>query len=139
MPFLAVSPGGRARWGRDDSAASPLVVLTTFVIVAVLITIAVYALAFDRPEPGVGLTTVREDGVLAFDVTRASGGLAWADVDVRFIDRAGTNVADSFLRLPTGVIDPEDRIAVAPQPPGGTYILQILHEGDELTRMSVTV
>ena len=125
--------------GRDDSAASPLVVLTTFVLVAVLLTIAVYALVFDRPEPGVDLTEVHDGDALAFDVTRASGGLAWAEVEVRFIDRAGTDVAAAFLHLPTGAIDRADRIAVAPQPPAGTYILQILHDGDELARVGVTV
>jgi hypothetical protein len=124
---------------RDESAASPLVVLTTFVLVAVLITIAVYALAFDRPEPGVSLTPVRDEGALAFEVTKASGGLSWGDVQVRLLDRGGNDVAGSFLHVPTGAIGQGDRIGVAPQPPAGTYLLQVFSGTDELARLGVTV
>lgn len=124
---------------RDESAASPLVVLTTFVLVAVLITIAVYVLVFDRPEPGIGLTAVEDGDALAFAVTSASGGLVWADLDIQFIDRAGTDVSAAFLHVPTGVVDEDDRISVAPQPPAGRYILRIVHEGDELARLGITL
>jgi hypothetical protein len=124
---------------RDESAASPLLVLTTFVLVAVLITIAVYALAFDRPEPGVSLTSVRDDGALAFEVTKASGGLSWGDVQVRFLDRGGSDVAAAYLHVPTGAIGKGDRIAVAPQPAAGTYLLQVFSGTEELARLAVTV
>lgn len=125
---------------RDDSAASPLVVLTTFVVVAVLVTIIVYALAFDRPEDGVALVAVRqEDGSLSFDVTATSGGLAWDEVTLRFLDRAGTDLAGSYLQPPAGAIDPEDRVAVDPLPPAGTYLLMVFKGDDELSRLSVTV
>jgi hypothetical protein len=125
---------------RDDSAASPLVVLTTFVVVAVLITIIVYALAFDRPEPGVALVAVREDGgALAFDVTGTSGGLDWGDVTLRFLDRAGTDLSEDYLQPPQGSIDPEDRIEVLPLPPSGTYLLMVFQGEDELSRLSVTI
>jgi hypothetical protein len=127
------------RLRKDDSAASPLVVLTTFVVVAVLITIAVYALAFDNPEPDLKVSPSHDGGVLAFDVTAAAGEIAWGDVDVRFINRGGTDVASTYLRLPTGVIEEDDRIAVAPQPPAGLYLFQVFHEGDELVRLSVRV
>lgn len=122
---------------RDDSAASPLVVLTTFVIVAVLITVAVYALAFDRPEAGVALVAVHEDGGLAFDVMKTAGGLTWGEVDVQFLDRAGTDLADSYLVLPPGAIDPEDRIVVTPLPPAGAYLLLVFKDGTELSRLAV--
>jgi hypothetical protein len=125
---------------RDDSAASPLVVITTFVLVAVLLTVIIYALVFDRPEPDVALVAVREDsGALAFDVTKTSGGLAWDEVTVRFLDRAGTDLSASYLQVPGGSIDPEDRIAVAPLPPGGTYLLMVFRGEQELTRLSVVV
>lgn len=124
---------------RDDSAASPMVVLTTFVIVAVLVTVVVYALAFDRPESGVSLVAVHDKGSLAFDVTKTSGGLDWGDVTLRFLDRAGTDLAESYLQIPQGAIDPEDRVAVSPLPPGGTYLLLVFQEGTELSRLSVTV
>lgn len=128
------------RLRRDDAAASPLVVLTTFVLVAVLLTIVVYAVAFDRPEPGVALVERRgADGGLAFEVTRASGGLTWGEVDVRFVDRGGSDVAPTFLHVPTGSIGRADRIEVGPQPPAGTYLVQVLHDGDELARLVVTV
>lgn len=125
---------------RDDSAASPLVVLTTFVVVAVLVTIIVYALAFDRPEDGVSLVAVRDEGgALAFDVTATSGGLAWDDVTLRFLDRAGTDLADSYLEVPEGDIDPEDRVLVPTLPPAGTYLLLVFGEDHELSRLSVTI
>jgi hypothetical protein len=128
------------RLRRDDSAASPLVVLTTFVLAAVLLTIVVYAVAFDRPEPGVSLVERRDDGgALAFEVTRSSGGLSWGEVDVRFVDRGGSDVASTFLHLPTGPIGRSDRIEVGPQPPAGTYLVQVLHDGDELARLVVTL
>src|SRR5687767_12493712 len=123
---------------RDDSAASPLVVLTTFVVVAVLITIIVYALAFDKPEDGVSLVAVRQEtGALAFDVTATSGGLAWDEVTLRFLDRAGTDIAASYLQVPEGAIDPEDRVEVTTLPPAGTYLLLVFSEDDELSRLSV--
>lgn len=127
------------RLRHDDQAASPLVVLTTFVVVAVLVTIAIYALVVDNPEPAIAVTPVHEDGVLAFQVTRAAGDLAWADVEVRFLDRAGVDVADTYLHLPSGAVDVEDRIAVAPQPPAGRYLLQMFAEDEELVRLAVEV
>ena len=125
---------------RDENAASPLVVLTTFVLVAVLVTIVVYALAFDRPEPGVSLVVVREDdGALAFDVTQASGDLSWDEVTVRFLDRAGSDLADSHLAIPTGSIDAEDRVVASTLPPAGTYLLLVFEGDDELSRLAVTI
>ena len=125
---------------RDESAASPLVVLTTFVVVAVLVTIIVYALAFDKPEDGVSLVAVREEsGALAFDVTATSGSLAWDEVALRFLDRSGKDLSSSYLVLPSGDIDPEDRVQVTTLPPSGTYLLMVFRGEDELSRLSVTV
>jgi hypothetical protein len=125
---------------RDDHAASPLVVLTTFVVVAVLVTVIVYALAFDKPEDGVSLVAVRgESGALAFDVTATSGGLAWDEVTLRFLDRSGADLAESYLQPPAGNIDPEDRVEVRTLPPSGTYLLMVFHGEVELSRLSVTV
>lgn len=127
-------------WSRDDSAASPLVVLTTFVLVAVLVTIVVYALVFDRPEPGVDLVAVRDDGgELAFDVTEASGGLQWEEVSLRFLDRSGADLSSSYLQVPVGSIDREDRIGVHPLPPAGTYLLLVFDDDEELARLAVTL
>jgi hypothetical protein len=125
---------------RDETAASPLVVLTTFVLVAVLVTIVVYALAFDRPEPGVSLVAVREENdALAFDVTKASGDLSWDEVTVRFLDRAGADLADSHLTLPTGPIDAQDRVVASTLPPAGAYLLLVFAGDDELSRLAVTI
>ena len=127
------------RFRRDDEAASPLVVLTTFVLVAVLVTVAVYAFVIDKPEPEIAVTPVHDDGALAFDVTRTGGDLAWSDLEVRFLDRANVDVADTYLQLPTGDVDRNDRIDVVPAPPAGTYLLQVFHKGEELVRLAVTV
>jgi hypothetical protein len=124
---------------RDELAASPLAVITTFVLVAVIVTVVVYALAFDRPEPGVSLVAVREEGALAFDVTGTSGGLDWNEVTLRLLDRSGDDLSESYLQLPAGTIDREDRVTVSPLPPSGTYLLMVFHGGNELSRLAVTV
>lgn len=131
--------GRLVAFARDDQAASPLVVLTTFVVLAVLVTVVVYALAFDRPEPGVSLVAVRDEGALAFDVTKVSSTLEWDEVTLRFLDRAGRDVSEAYLQVPLGSIDRADRVAVFPLPPAGTYLLLIFHEGDELSRLAVTI
>lgn len=128
------------RFRRDDAAASPLVVLTTFVLVAVAVTVAAYALLVDRPEPELAVTPVHEDGTLAFfDVTRTGGDLEWGDLEVRFTDRGNVDVTDTYLRVPTGEVGRDDRIEVSPVPPAGTYLLQVFLAGDELVRLAVTV
>lgn len=124
---------------RDELAASPMVVITTFIVIAVLLTVAAYALVFDRPENEVALVVVRPEGSLAFDVTKSSGGLAWAEVDLRFLDRAGNDLAESYLELPEGDIDLEDRVAVVPLPPAGTYLLLVFLGDEELSRLAVTI
>lgn len=124
---------------RDASAASPLVVIVTFVLVAVLITVVLYALVFDRPEADVELVTVRPDGTLAFDVTHTSGSLEWSEVRLTFLDRSGTDVAAAYLHLPEGSIEREDRVSVEPLPPAGTYLLLVHRGEDELSRLAVTL
>ncbi len=124
---------------RDDHGASPLVVLTTFVVVAVLVTIAIYALVVDKPEPALALSPKRGGDGLSFQVTHAAGGLAWSEIEVRFTDRAGVDVAATYLHVPTGGVQEDDVIGVAPQPPAGTYLLQAYQDGDELVRLSVTL
>jgi hypothetical protein len=124
---------------RDDAAASPLTVIVTFVVVAVLLTVAIYALFFDKPEPGVGLVAARDETGLHFDVTRESGGLEWGDLTFRLLDRGGMDVAPQYIHAPAGSVDPDDRVDVSPLPPGGTYLLLLLKGDDELSRLSVDV
>ena len=125
---------------RDDSAASPLVVITTFVLAAVLVTIVVYAVAFDRPEPGLAFVAARgESGALSFDVTQVSGGLSWDEVTLRLLDRAGTDLGEAYLRVPEGEIEREQRVGVEPLPPAGTYLLLAFLGDEELSRLSVTL
>jgi hypothetical protein len=124
---------------RDDSAASPLTVIVTFVVVAVLLTVAIYALFFDKPETSVGLVTVRDASGLHFDVAKESGDLAWDGLSFRFLDRAGTDLAGQYVHPPAGAVDRDDRVEVYPLPPGGTYLLLLLHGEDELARLAVDV
>lgn len=125
---------------RDDSAASPLVVIATFVLVAIAVTVLVYALFFDRPEPGVQLVAVRgADGSLAFEVAQESGSLTWDDVTLRFVDAAGNDLASAYLREPGGDVDRSDRVEVEPLPPSGSYLLIVLHGGDELSRLALAL
>ncbi len=121
----------------DTDAASPLVVIATFVLAAVLVTALGYALLFDRPEPRLQVVLVQEGGATSFEVTQAGGGLDWDEVTLRFLDRAGTDQAGHFLVEPTGGVSKGDAIAVRPAPPSGTYLLLVLKEGDELSRLVV--
>lgn len=122
----------------DVHAASPLVVIATFVLGAVLVTALAYALLFDRPEDRLQLVQVEgQDGALAFEVSQAQGGLDWDQVTLRFIDRANTDQADLFLHPPRGGVDKGDVVTVAPRPPAGTYLLLVLHDGSELSRVVV--
>jgi hypothetical protein len=126
------------RLRNDDEAASPLVVIATFVGAAILVTVLVYALAFDRPEPKLQVVYVQDpDGAATFEVTQEGGGLAWGDVTLRLLDRAGTDQADNFLVEPMGDVDEGDAIRIQPLPPAGTYVLLVSAKGHELARLVV--
>ena len=127
------------RLRNDTVAASPLVVIATFVLGAIVLTAIAYALFFDRPEDRLQLVQADADGALAFDVAQEGGSLSWGDVTLRFLDRAGTDQAGTFLHEPTGEVDKGDRVTVDPQPPAGTYVLLVLRGGDELSRLIVDV
>lgn len=133
MPF----PRFDVRLRSDTHAASPLVVIATFVLGAVVITALAYAFAFDRPEPRLQVVAVDAAEGPAFEVSQAGGSLAWDDITLRFLDRAGTDQAANFLQPPTGDVDKGDRIALSPQPPAGTYLLLVISDGDELSRLVV--
>lgn len=125
------------RLARDDTAASPLVVIATFVGAAIVVTALVYALAFDRPEPRLQVVYVEDEEGASFQVSQAGGGLEWRDVTLRLLDRAGTDQAGSFLVEPNGDVDKGDAIRVTPRPPAGTYVLLVIADGDELSRLVV--
>lgn len=126
------------RLRNDTQAASPLVVIATFVLGAIVLTALGYAFLFDRPEERLQVVAVEGPDGPAFEVTHAAGGLAWDDVTLRFLDRAGTDQAATFLQQPGGDVDKGDRIAVSPHPPAGSYVLLVLSDGDELSRLVVT-
>lgn len=111
-------------------------VIATFVLAAIVLTVVVYALAFDRPEPR--LQVVYAQGAEpSFEVSRAGGGLDWDDVTLKLLDRAGTDQADTFLVAPSGHVDKGDAIAIHPLPPSGTYVLVVSAKGSELSRLVV--
>lgn len=122
-----------------EQAASPLVVIATFVGVAILVTVGVYYLAFDRPEDRLQVVERERDGELTLEVTQAAGGLDWGDVTLRLLDRAGTDQASSFLVKPTGDVDEGDTVHVTPRPPAGSYLFIALRDGQELSRLVVEV
>lgn len=129
---------------RDDrraaeAAASPLVVIATFVLVAVLLTVGVYAIAFDRPEDRLQLVAAEGPEGLSFEVTDSAGGLSWSGIEAQLVDRAGTDVAATFLHLPAGKVGEGDRIEVRPGLPGGSYVLSLRAGQAELARLVVTV
>ncbi len=120
-----------------DEAASPLVVIATFVAGAVIVTALAYALFFDNPDPDIDLVQVDAAGRPAFEVTAQAGGLNWADLEVQFIDRAGSDLAPFFLKVPTGPVRAGDRLELEPTPAAGHYLLLIKHDGRELARLAV--
>lgn len=121
----------------DTQAASPLVVIATFVLGAVVVTALAYAFAFDRPEPRLQVVAVEGADGPAFEVSQSAGSLSWDDITLRFLDRAETDQAANFLQPPTGDVDEGDRIGLSPQPPAGTYLLLVMSDGDELSRLVV--
>jgi hypothetical protein len=121
----------------DDDGASPLVVIATFVLGAILVTAVTYALFFDRPEPRLQVVLDQGGDAPAFTVSEAGGGLGWDEVTLRFLDRAGTDHAADFLHEPGGAVDEGDKVTVDPKPPSGTYLLVVLEDGHELSRLVV--
>lgn len=123
----------------DTQAASPLVVITTFVLVAILLTAGAYALFFDRPEPRLQFVLDEQGEAPALRVTHAGGVRHWDDVTLRLLDRAGTDQASVFLQVPGGDVDEGDVVTFDPRPPSGTYLLLVLEDGDELSRLVIDI
>jgi hypothetical protein len=95
----------------------------------------VYALVFDRPKPELQVVQDRDaTGALTLVVSRTAGGLEWKDVQLQFLDRAGTDLASTYLHPPDGHVDRQDRIPVSPEPPAGTYVLRAMLKGNEVSR-----
>lgn len=131
--------GTRPSWAQHEAAASPLVVIATFVLGAIVVTAFVYAVFVDKPETRLQVVATEHEGGLSFEVTQAAGGLSWSQVTLRFVDRAGIDHADTFLQAPNGSVEEGDRIGVPVPPPAGTYVLLLLAADVELTRLIVVV
>jgi hypothetical protein len=127
--------------GVDSRAASPIVVIATFVLVAVGITSLVVFLIVDTTAPLLELQEVREGGpdAMQFRVVDSAGGISWGNLQVQFLDRGGFDRATDYLSVPTGKVAEGDAITLREGLPGGTYVLRVLLEGEELVRLSVTV
>lgn len=123
---------------RDPSAASPLVVILTVVLVVVGLTSLGWFLFGGEPA-SMEVQLVDQDGVRAFQVTRTGDADTWGDLEVRFITPSGTDRADLYLDVPAPDIPvrPGDQIPFAKTPPAGTYLLQIFEDGEERLRFSV--
>lgn len=117
---------------RDLEAASPLVVILTVVLVAVGLTTLVFFLVVDTTAT---LLEIQQVEGPAFQVTDTSGDLAWGELEVVFLDRAGEDLAATFLSVPTGPVEEGDRITLRQHPPGGDYLLVVRFEGEDLARL----
>lgn len=115
---------------RDEHAASPLVVLSTAVLVAVALTAVVLLVFFNDPEPDVELQ-LREGPAL--EVVQAAGAIAWEDLDVRLVDRGGFE--HRVLRLPSGEVEEGQQVTFQGRPPAGDYLLTVTKGGAELERL----
>ncbi|HLF16190.1 MAG TPA: hypothetical protein VI796_02015 [Candidatus Thermoplasmatota archaeon] len=126
------------RLREDSTAASPLVVLSVFVLVAAGITALGFYLFFDRADPAIVLRPAGEtaEGFVVHDVT---GSFRWGALDVELLNSAGTDRADLYLDLPSGEVDRDDVISLERPLPGGTYLLRLLDDGDEVGRLVVQV
>ncbi len=116
---------------RDDAAASPLVVLTVFVLVASGVTALVFFFFVDRPDAGIEVRPAGEEGFVVEDVV---GSFRWSGLRIEFLDAAGVDRAGLYLEAPDGRVGADDAIALRHQVPAGTYLLRLLDGGDEVGR-----
>jgi len=124
---------------RDQDAASPLMVIATFVLVASGVTALVFFAFVDMAPPAVSLQRIDQQGVPAFRVVDEHGGLSWDELKVEFVDPAGADQASVYLEVPAGDILPGDLIKLRSGLPAGTYLLR-LHDGErELAREVLNV
>ncbi|MFO1533369.1 MAG: hypothetical protein ABR562_06705 [Thermoplasmatota archaeon] len=123
---------------RQDEAASPLMVIATFVLVASGVTALLFFAFVDTSPPSVSLQQV-SDGAPAFKVVAEHGGLKWESLKVQFVDSAGADHADVYLEIPNGELQTGDRIALRSGLPAGNYLLRVFDGERELARLSLTV
>jgi len=132
---VALGTGFRA----DGAAASPLMVIATFVLVASGVTALLFFAFVDTAPPAVSLQQTSDGGNPAFQVVSEHGGLGWEDLGVQFIDPAGTDRAAAYLLVPNGTVDSGDRITLRSAPPGGSYLLRLVDGERELARLHFKV
>ncbi|MES2153546.1 MAG: hypothetical protein V4510_00230 [bacterium] len=125
------------RLGRDDVGASPLTVILVAVLVAGGITALVVMSLVGGVHDALALQQVDDHGVPAFQVTSVAGGVDWDHLSVQLVDPAGVDQAGIYLQAPNGTVTLGDVIHLRTLPPGGTYLLRILQDGTELTRLAV--
>ncbi len=113
----------------DQEAASPLVVLSTFVGVAIVVTVGVMLLIVDAPERDVQLVLGETTDGSYLEVVAASGGVRWDDLDIALLDAAGLDRASTYLEVPDGTIEVGQRISFTHEPAAGTYLLQVTGRG----------
>lgn len=124
---------------RNQDAASPLMVIATFVLVASGVTALLFFALVDTAPPALSLQRVDQQGIPAFRVVDEHGGLSWDQLTVQFVDPAGTDQASLYLDVPAGEILPGQVITLRSGLPAGTYLLR-LHDGErELAREVLSV
>ena len=115
---------------KDENAASPIAVIVVLAVVAVTLTALVIFTAVDVQKPVIGF---HENGSqTALVVSNVEGPLRWNDLKVQFFDAAGTDHAGLYLELPVGKVNVGDEIPYALAPPGGSYQVRIVWEGQEI-------
>lgn len=120
---------------RDQAAASPLMVIATFVLVAAGLTALLFFAFVDTAPDTLAIEQGEAEGGPAFRVVSKHGDLAWERLTVRFIDPAGVDRASLFLAVPGGSVDTDDAITMRTLPPPGTYHLRIYRGEAELERL----
>jgi len=113
-------------------AASPLMVIATFVLVAAGLTALLFFAFVDTAPPSLSLQ--QDAGAATFQVVALHGSIDWSHVQAHFVDHAGTDHA-TWLDVPTsGAVHAGDRITLKVQPPAGQYLLRIFDGDRELAR-----
>lgn len=113
-------------------------VIATFVLVAAGLTALLFFAFVDTAPPAVALQEMDDQGVRVFQVVSEHGDLRWENLQVRFINPAGTDRASLYLSVPTGPVDVGDRITFLSAPPGGLYHLRVFDGERELARIPFT-
>ena len=118
----------------DRRAASPLTVLSVFVLVAAGVTAVGFFLFYDPEDEAITLRQADDPG-FGFIVAGVEGEFEWSGLDLEFVDAAGEDRAALYLMPPAGRVGEGDAIELRHQVPAGSYTLRLMDGDEEVGRL----